>query len=87
MVDSNTVVFFLNVLCFFTIVVLMGCLFVVVLIFHFDFITDFLPGDDAARAGHFFPNLEALAGDDGTGTFWPEMISSLEMIKAWVIFV
>ena len=38
--------------------------------------------------GHFSPNLETLAGDDGGGeggTFWPEMISSPEMIKAGVI--
>ena len=38
--------------------------------------------------GRFSPNLETLAGDDGGwagGRFWPEMISSQEMIKAGAI--
>ena len=37
---------------------------------------------------HFFPDLETLAGDNGggAGTFWLDMISSPEMIKAGMIF-
>ena len=37
--------------------------------------------------GHFSPNRETLAGDNGggEGTFWPEMISSPEIIKAGVM--
>ena len=43
-------------------------------------------GDDGGGGGNFFPHLETLAGDDGeAGTFWQEMISSPEMIKAGVM--
>ena len=42
------------------------------------------------EGGHFFPNLEALAGDDGgggRGRSWLEMISFPEMTKAWLIVI